>query len=82
LVSLAQIQEIPAKDMILLVGPPGSGKSTFCQQALLQRLAADRPVIYVTTEYDPAEAVKNLHVKETKCVGMGDPYCEWEFRLT
>jgi predicted hydrocarbon binding protein len=25
-------------------------------------------------------AVKNLHVKETKCIGMGDPYCEWEFR--
>jgi predicted hydrocarbon binding protein len=25
-------------------------------------------------------AVKNQHVKETKCVGMGDPYCEWEFR--
>jgi predicted hydrocarbon binding protein len=25
-------------------------------------------------------AVKNQHVKETKCVAMGDPYCEWEFR--
>jgi predicted hydrocarbon binding protein len=25
-------------------------------------------------------AVKNTHVKETKCIGMGDPYCEWEFR--
>jgi len=24
-------------------------------------------------------AVKNQHVKETKCIGMGDPYCEWEF---
>jgi len=24
--------------------------------------------------------VKNLHVKETKCIAMGDPYCEWEFR--
>jgi predicted hydrocarbon binding protein/KaiC/GvpD/RAD55 family RecA-like ATPase len=67
LVSLAQIQEIPAKNMILLVGPPGSGKSTFCQQALLQRLAADRPVIYVTTEYDPAEAVNNL-----RGIGLGE----------
>jgi len=24
-------------------------------------------------------AVKNQHVKETKCIAMGDPYCEWEF---
>ena len=23
-------------------------------------------------------AVKNQHVKETKCIAMGDPYCEWE----
>jgi predicted hydrocarbon binding protein len=23
---------------------------------------------------------KNVHVKETKCIAMGDPYCEWEFR--
>jgi predicted hydrocarbon binding protein len=25
-------------------------------------------------------AVKNQHVKEIKCIAMGDPYCEWEFR--
>jgi predicted hydrocarbon binding protein len=25
-------------------------------------------------------AVKNQHVKETKCIAMADPYCEWEFR--
>jgi predicted hydrocarbon binding protein len=24
--------------------------------------------------------VKNLHVKETKCSAVGDPYCEWEFQ--
>ena len=24
-------------------------------------------------------AVKNQHVKETKCIAMGDPFCEWEF---
>ena len=37
--------------MILLVGPPGSGKSTFCRQSVLQTLPLDKPVIYVTTEY-------------------------------
>jgi predicted hydrocarbon binding protein len=25
-------------------------------------------------------AVKNQHVKETKCIAIGDPYCEWEFK--
>jgi len=25
-------------------------------------------------------AVRNHHIKETKCIAMGDPYCEWEFR--
>jgi predicted hydrocarbon binding protein len=25
-------------------------------------------------------AVKNQHVKETRCIAMGDPYCEWMFR--
>jgi predicted hydrocarbon binding protein/KaiC/GvpD/RAD55 family RecA-like ATPase len=37
--------------MILLAGPPGSGKSTFCQQCILQNLTVDKPVIYVTTKY-------------------------------
>jgi predicted hydrocarbon binding protein len=23
-------------------------------------------------------AVKNQHIRETKCIAMGDPYCEWE----
>jgi len=46
--------------MILLVGPPGSGKSTFCQQVILQSLAMDKPIIYVTTEYGPSEAERAL----------------------
>jgi KaiC/GvpD/RAD55 family RecA-like ATPase len=44
--------------MILLVGPPGAGKTTFCQQVILQGLTVDRAVIYVTTEYDQIEALK------------------------
>jgi len=42
--------------MILLVGPPGAGKSTFCEQVILQNLTMDRPVIYVMTERDPSKA--------------------------
>jgi len=51
---------VPPKNIIILVGPPGSGKSTFCQQAALKSLAMDRPIIYVTTEYGPSEAESAL----------------------
>lgn len=73
LVSLGQLQDIPVKSMILLVGPPGAGKSTFCGQAVLQNLAIDRPVIYVTTECGPSEVEKNLKEK-----GLGESKNESE----
>jgi len=63
MVSLAQLQEVPSKNMILLVGSPGSGKSTFCEQTILQNLAIDKPTIYVTTEYDPSKAEASLREK-------------------
>ena len=58
--SLAQLQEVPPENMILLVGPPGSGKSAFCEQAILQSLAVDRPIIYITTDCDPSRVEKTL----------------------
>jgi KaiC/GvpD/RAD55 family RecA-like ATPase/predicted hydrocarbon binding protein len=61
--SLAQLQEVPLGKTVLLVGPPGAGKSTFCQQAALNSLAMDRPVIYVTTEYSQLEAERLLKEK-------------------
>ena len=40
------------------------------------------PLCYFTTGFLNGffSAVKNQHVKEIKCIAMGDPYCEWEFR--
>lgn len=58
--SLSQLQEISPRNLVLLVGPPGSGKSTFCQQAALKNLTMGRPTIFVTTEYSPSEAKKAL----------------------
>ena len=42
----------------------------------------EEPCCYFTTGFLNGffSAVKNNHVKETKCIAMGDPYCEWEFR--
>jgi predicted hydrocarbon binding protein/KaiC/GvpD/RAD55 family RecA-like ATPase len=52
--------------MILLVGPPGSGKSTFCHQTVLSNIET-RPVIYVTTESAPSKIMDSLKQK-----GLGD----------
>jgi len=40
------------------------------------------PCCYFTTGFFNGffYAIKNLHVKETKCIVSGDPYCEWEYR--
>jgi predicted hydrocarbon binding protein len=48
--------------MILLVGPPGSGKSTFCQQTVINNISM-KPVIYVTTEKAPAKIECSLREK-------------------
>ena len=65
--SLSQLHEVPSKSLILLVGPPGSGKTTFCEQTILKSVAMDRPIIYVTSEYGPSEAEQAL-----KQQGLGE----------
>jgi predicted hydrocarbon binding protein/KaiC/GvpD/RAD55 family RecA-like ATPase len=62
LVSLTQLQEVPPKSLVLLVGPPGSGKSNFCQQTVLSAIEM-RPVIYVTTESAPSKVEDSLRQK-------------------
>ncbi len=61
--SLAKIQEPPDKGLILLTGAPGAGKSTFCYQVALNGIAADRPLIFVTTERSPIEVIQLLGEK-------------------
>jgi predicted hydrocarbon binding protein/KaiC/GvpD/RAD55 family RecA-like ATPase len=66
--SLAELWEIPRQSLILLLGTPGAGKSTFCLHAVLSALSVDRPVIFVTTEAPPAEMMHLLREE-----GMADP---------
>jgi KaiC/GvpD/RAD55 family RecA-like ATPase len=41
--SLAEIQEVPKESLILLAGPPGAGKSSFCHQVVLNGIAMGDP---------------------------------------
>jgi predicted hydrocarbon binding protein len=45
-------------------------------------IKTEQPSCYFTTGFLNGffATVKNQHVKEIKCIAMGDPYCEWEFR--
>jgi predicted hydrocarbon binding protein len=51
-------------------------------RTLLFATERKEPCCYFTTGFLNGffSAVKNQHIKETKCIVLGDPYCEWEFR--
>jgi predicted hydrocarbon binding protein/KaiC/GvpD/RAD55 family RecA-like ATPase len=59
-VTLTKLHEPPDKGLILLAGVPGAGKSTFGQQVVLNGIAADKPVIFVTSERSPADVIDLL----------------------
>jgi KaiC/GvpD/RAD55 family RecA-like ATPase/predicted hydrocarbon binding protein len=65
--SLAKLQEPPDKGLILLTGVPGAGKSTFCHQVAIKSIATERPVIFVTSERNPADVIELLSER-----GMGE----------
>jgi predicted hydrocarbon binding protein/KaiC/GvpD/RAD55 family RecA-like ATPase len=69
--SLRQLQDVPLKKMVLLVGPPGAGKSTFCHQVALKSLAVDQPIIYVTTKYGSSDAERALKERGLREVEPG-----------
>jgi predicted hydrocarbon binding protein/KaiC/GvpD/RAD55 family RecA-like ATPase len=65
--SLAEIQDVPSGNLVLLSGSPGAGKSTFCHQVVLNSIAAERPIIFITTEQSPSGVTGLLREK-----GLGE----------
>jgi predicted hydrocarbon binding protein/KaiC/GvpD/RAD55 family RecA-like ATPase len=61
--SLAEIHEVSNGSLILLAGPPGAGKSTFCHQVVLNSVVAERPIIFITTEQSPSGVTRHLKEK-------------------
>ncbi len=48
----------PAASSILLMGPPGVGKSTLCEQFIFEGLKDKQPGLYVTLDISPKEVLK------------------------
>lgn len=48
----------PASSSILLIGPPGAGKSTFAQQFVFEGLEEKQPGLYVTLDESPKEVIE------------------------
>lgn len=69
--SLSQLQEVPLRKMVLLVGPPGAGKSTFCHQVALKSLMMETPIIYVTTKHGSSDAERALKAQGMREVEPG-----------
>ena len=65
--SLTALQEIPSRTYLLLTGAPGTGKSSFGQQAMLKWITKEMPIIYVTTERSVPDLLDQLHER-----GLGD----------
>jgi predicted hydrocarbon binding protein/KaiC/GvpD/RAD55 family RecA-like ATPase len=66
LISVAQLQDIAPKNLTLLVGPPGAGKSTFCMETALKSIIF-KPVIYVSTEATSLEISESFRQR-----GLGE----------
>ena len=65
--SWSKLQEMPKSSLMLLSGPPGAGKSTFCNETAVKSIIEDKPVIIVTTDQNPLKIIDTLKEK-----GIGD----------
>ncbi|MCD6476635.1 MAG: hypothetical protein J7K26_00510 [Candidatus Aenigmarchaeota archaeon] len=68
---------IPEKTSILLIGPPGCGKSTFAQQFISKGVLNNEPTIYITLDNSPNEIedeMKSFGFRINKHIHFIDAY--------
>lgn len=51
---------IPEKNVVLLSGGPGSGKSIMCSQFITYGALSDEPGVYITMEEEPDQLISNM----------------------
>jgi KaiC/GvpD/RAD55 family RecA-like ATPase len=51
---------VPPKTTLLLIGPPGSGKTTFCQQFVYEGLKKTESAIYITLDSSPEDISNSM----------------------
>ena len=56
----------PIGSSILLVGPPGSGKTTLAHQFMKQGLSEKQPGLYTTLDMSPDEVIKEMNELDGK----------------
>jgi len=54
------VQGSAPRQLFLLVGPPGCGKTTFLHQFMYDRLSEGLPCLHVITDFSPDMAVENF----------------------
>ena len=62
----------PTNSSILLVGPPGCGKSTLCQQFIYEGLKNKQPGLYITLDLSPKEVIDSMNNFGFKTANMLD----------
>ena len=63
IMALSDVRSVPAKCLLLLIGPPGAGKTSLSYLMALSAVAEERPVIYITTEQPPEDVGDKLREK-------------------
>ena len=51
----------PESSSILLIGPPGVGKSTFCEQFIFEGFKTKQPGLFVTLDESPKDILKTMN---------------------
>lgn len=59
--------EIPLGSNILLMGPPGVGKTVFCESLICETVKNGSKSLYITLDHNPEDVRRRVHFVEGNC---------------